>query len=253
MSDKSRPALPRLGRRWTILIVAGMAVLAVAAGASYASRKIAAKGIPDANGVIHGCFKNNGDLRVVKKNTACKNNETSLSWNQTGPRGAAGPPGAAGPAGAPGSRGDKGATGAQGPKGDTGSSGSKGDKGATGAQGPKGATGVAGANGVSGYQLVSTAVTTLPNGGATASGAAFCPTGKKVVGGGWDTDASKNVFVIQSTPNASGSAWLGTIQNNSTGSVQVVLTAACVTAPTTGPVPAPGPSSTHGVLKVTAG
>ena len=44
------------------------------------------------------------------------------------------------------------------------------------------------------------------------------------------TDASKDVFVVSSTPNANGSAWLGTIQNNNSSSVQVGLTAACVTA-----------------------
>jgi uncharacterized membrane protein len=77
---------------------------------------------------------------------------------------------------------------------------------------------------------VSSAIVTVPNGGSTAFASASCPTGKKVVGGGWDTDATKDVFIVTSTPNASGTAWLGTIQNNSSGSVQAVLTAACVTA-----------------------
>src|SRR4029078_3553699 len=130
----------------------------------------------------------------------------------------------------PGARGATGQQGATGARGATGQAGAPGQKGATGSGGPKGGAGAAGANGAGGYHSVNSRATTLPGGGATASGSAICPSGKKVVGGGWDTDASKDVFVVSSTPNASGSAWLGTIQNNSTGSVQVVLTAACVTA-----------------------
>src|SRR4051794_1772017 len=62
--------------------------------------------IPDSNGVIHGCILQNGNLRVIDSATsACKRNETSLDWNQTGLRGPAG------------------ATGPTGPKGDTGSPG----------------------------------------------------------------------------------------------------------------------------------
>jgi hypothetical protein len=77
------------------------------------------------NGVIHSCFaKSGGALRVAKK---CKSSEKPLSWNRTGPRGAAG---AAGSAGA---KGDPGSAGATGP------AGAKGDPGATGATGPAGA------------------------------------------------------------------------------------------------------------------
>jgi hypothetical protein len=196
--------------------------------------------------------KNVGTIRLIDPSLDgssllghCTSLETMVSWNQqgqagapgaTGPQGPKGDAGLTGPAGPKGDTGQQGADGVQGPpgaKGDPGADGAQGQPGAQGATGPQGATGAtgpAGANGVSGYQIVSSSVTTLPNGGSTASAAAFCPTGKKVVGGGWDTDASKDVFVISSTPNSTGSAWLGTIQNNSTGSVQIVLTAACVTA-----------------------
>lgn len=52
--------------------------------------------IPDAEGVIHGCYRSsgllaNGDLRIIDSDTQiCNNNETKITWNQTGPQG---PPG----------------------------------------------------------------------------------------------------------------------------------------------------------------
>jgi len=47
--------------------------------------------IPDSNGVIHGCVQPSGNLRVVDSTTsACKQNETPLDWNQTGPQGSPG-------------------------------------------------------------------------------------------------------------------------------------------------------------------
>jgi hypothetical protein len=48
--------------------------------------------IPD-GGVIHGCYKaTGGSLRVIDTSTAetCNPSEKPLSWNQTGPTGAAG-------------------------------------------------------------------------------------------------------------------------------------------------------------------
>jgi len=55
--------------------------------------------IPDASGVIHGCYKksspNQGTLRVIDTDKAqtCANSETSLDWSQTGPQGPQGPQG----------------------------------------------------------------------------------------------------------------------------------------------------------------
>ena len=45
--------------------------------------------IPDAKGVIHGCYsKSGGSIRVIDDSvTTCNANETSLSWNMTGPIG----------------------------------------------------------------------------------------------------------------------------------------------------------------------
>jgi len=71
--------------RW--LLVAVGALLAAAAGAGYAA-------IPDANGVIHGCYsKGKGVLRIVdtEQGETCASNETAIQWNQTGPPGPQGP------------------------------------------------------------------------------------------------------------------------------------------------------------------
>jgi hypothetical protein len=54
----------------------------LAGGVAYAT-------IPDAQGVIHACFKANGQLRVVESGR-CSSGETALDWNQTG---LPGPPG----------------------------------------------------------------------------------------------------------------------------------------------------------------
>ena len=49
--------------------------------------------IPDPSGVYHGCLKN-GNLRVIDSATeSCKQNETPITWNQTGPDGIQGPQG----------------------------------------------------------------------------------------------------------------------------------------------------------------
>jgi hypothetical protein len=49
--------------------------------------------IPDAGGVIHGCYnKSGGTVRVIDSSViACGSNETAISWNQTGPAGPRGP------------------------------------------------------------------------------------------------------------------------------------------------------------------
>ena len=87
----------------------GLAIVGalVVGGIAYAS-------IPDAGGVIHGCYKksspNQGTLRVIdtEKAQTCQSSETPLSWSQTGPQGP---------------QGIQGQQGIQGPKGDTGPTG----------------------------------------------------------------------------------------------------------------------------------
>lgn len=83
------------------IVIAGLATaaaVAVAAGIALAS-------IPDAAGVIHGCYgKPFGILRVIDtaKGQSCTKWETPLDWNQQGPQGPQGVAGPQGPQGAPG-------------------------------------------------------------------------------------------------------------------------------------------------------
>jgi hypothetical protein len=77
--------------------IAAVAIFAVLGGIAYAS-------IPDAAGVIHGCYRTStddqkGQLRVVDEPANCRSNEQPIEWNQ---RGAAGPPGPTGQDGADG-------------------------------------------------------------------------------------------------------------------------------------------------------
>ena len=114
------PAHPR----WLVLALGVVGMFAVAGGMAYAT-------IPDASGVIHGCYTKStspgtpGALRVIDTGQHCLASEIALSWSQQGPAGAAGAAGPAGPAG------PKGATGAKGDTGARGDAGAKGDKGDT--------------------------------------------------------------------------------------------------------------------------
>jgi hypothetical protein len=97
------------GRRLGLIgLVIGIGV--AVAGIAYAS-------IPDANGVIHGCYLNaRGTLRVIDTATQnCTSGETPLSWKQTGSQGQQGPTGPGGPQGATGPTGPQGDSGANGP------------------------------------------------------------------------------------------------------------------------------------------
>jgi hypothetical protein len=80
------------GRRVAVAVVVVVAI--AVGGIAYAS-------IPDANGVIHGCYNTDtGALRVFGKSKdfqQCNAGEKALDWSQTGPTGATG---ATGPTGA---------------------------------------------------------------------------------------------------------------------------------------------------------
>jgi len=107
VTKSSAPVRPR-----TRAVVFGVVVAAtITVGVAYAS-------VPDATGVIHGCYSNAGThaLRVIDtaKTPNCPKNTTSLTWNQMGPRGATG---STGPAGTPGATGATGPSRAPGPAG----------------------------------------------------------------------------------------------------------------------------------------
>ncbi|MGI8824201.1 MAG: hypothetical protein ACR2JC_00880 [Chloroflexota bacterium] len=128
------------GRR--TLAVLGSATLALAiSGVAFAS-------IPDATGVIHGCYTTSGTHALQVIDTAvkkvCPSGTTSLTWNQKGPKGATGATGA---------------TGSQGPKGNTGATGATG---ATGTQGPQGPNGIS--VGYTGFNTAQVTMSSTPGG-----------------------------------------------------------------------------------------
>ena len=130
---------------WVGGLVASLVVVVVAAVRA---------AIPDPSGVIHACYRANGNLRLVDK-SSCTSSETALTWNQTGPQGPAGAPG---PAGVPG------------------------PAGTPGPQGPPGPQGQPGTPVPTGYEIISTHETLPLNGSIEVT--ATCPTGKRVIGGG---------------------------------------------------------------------
>lgn len=61
---------------------------------------VAAAAIPDAGGVINGCYSTrSGALRVVEEGATCNKGELALQWNQRGQQGDPGPVGPIGPQG----------------------------------------------------------------------------------------------------------------------------------------------------------
>lgn len=83
-----------MGLRGRRAVGAGVVIFAVAGGIAFAS-------IPDAAGVIHGCYRSaagdaQGQLRVVDDPARCRGNETPIQWSE---QGVAGPPGPQGPPG----------------------------------------------------------------------------------------------------------------------------------------------------------
>ena len=82
-------------RRNVVAYLALGVALGAVGGVAYSS-------IPDAQGVIHGCYDNaSRALRVIDPGASevCRGGETALDWNQQGVPGLNGHPGAAGPPG----------------------------------------------------------------------------------------------------------------------------------------------------------
>src|SRR6478735_2266515 len=144
------PVMYRISSHRAQLVTAAVLLAGVAgSGVAFA----ASSSIPDATGVIHGCYlTNTGALRIINTDAgqSCKSNELALQWSQTGPPGPKGDTGATGPQGPKGDTGATGATGPQGPKGDTGATGAAGPQGPAGPTGPQGVKGDTGAPGPTG-------------------------------------------------------------------------------------------------------
>jgi hypothetical protein len=144
--------------------------------------------IPDPNGAIHACYRANGNLRLVDK-SSCTSGETALTWNQTGPQGPAGTPG---PQGAP---------------------------------GPQGQPGAPGAASIAGYEIINTHETLPLNGSIEVT--ATCPTGKRVIAGGY---VAPSVFDTASSSRPEGdSGWHVEFKSNG-GNGDAMVYAICVSA-----------------------
>ena len=175
-------------------------VVVLIAGLAAVAAGVAWAAIPDGNGVITACVhKSTGQVRVI--DTGGSQPESCKSQETEISWNQGGP---TGPVGPPGPTGDKGPTGDQGPPGST------------------------------GYQVV-TASTGIP-GGVEIVGTLPCPTGKRVVGGGWTTTNNDfQVTVIGSGPTSDGGAWTGGMYNSGTLTEQLTLTVICISVPS-GPV-----------------
>jgi type VI secretion system secreted protein Hcp len=138
----------RKTRYGTAALFVAVALVGAAVGAAVAA-------VPDANGVITGCYNvTSGALRIVDTaRSKCSSSETTLTWNQKGVKGdqgaqgvqgTPGPQGTPGAEGAPGPQGTPGPAGSQGPEGPPGADGSPGPQGSPGADGSPGPAGPAG-------------------------------------------------------------------------------------------------------------
>ncbi len=131
---------------------------------------------------------------------------TGLQGEQ-GPKGDKGDTGPQGIQGATGLQGEQGPKGDTGAKGETGPQGPKGDKGDTGPQGPAGSGG-----GMSGYERVSSTSSSTESGTVTQT--ASCPSGKKVVGGGFTVSDFVKDYYLLSSNATSDSVWSVTIKRH---------------------------------------
>lgn len=99
--------------RWAKKQAKVMGGIGAGAVVGLAGVAVVSASIPDASGVIHGCYRtNNGTLRIIDSaSQTCAGNEAALTWNQTGPQGPAGATGPQGPAGPQGPQGPAGSGG----------------------------------------------------------------------------------------------------------------------------------------------
>jgi hypothetical protein len=129
--------------------------------------------------------------------------------------------GAQGIQGVTGATGSTGATGTTGATGATGIQGIQGVQGIQGITGATGATGITGATGPTGTFGTITTITnsaTAEPGNYVLSLAATCPTGTKLIAGGFlENDNSGDVLFTRNTPDLSTNSWLVTARNSSSG------------------------------------
>ncbi|MFD9636441.1 hypothetical protein [Streptomyces violascens] len=131
---------------------------------------------------------------------------------ERGPAGPAGPAGSAGPKGDTGQTGPAGPTGPKGDTGPAGAAGPKGDTGDTGQTGPAGPTGPKGDTGPPGPTrdpiTLTSANQSLPKDTSQSFNGPACPTGSKVIGGGfYQSNTPSDALLLSSNPDPAGNLW----------------------------------------------
>jgi hypothetical protein len=131
-----------------------------------------------ASNTYTGCLGEKGELYAVKPGTApafaCKDKDAIASWNIVGPQGPQGEPGPVGP---------------------------------TGPQGPPGPQGDPG---ISGWEMITHERKAVP--GDVVGEKVPCPAGKRVLGGGVETDFLAG-YIEMSYPADGGTSWYGWFHN----------------------------------------
>jgi hypothetical protein len=174
--------LQRLSRSGRVLLAV------VVGGATFGIASAVQASIPDASGVIHGCYNTSrahgspiGQLRVIdtsRPDGNCASWEAPLNWNA------------------------KGVTGATGPTGPTGVTGPTGPAGPTGPTGSTGPTGPTGPSGVPGLGISDESSATLPPG--SYSGSLICPTSGKIAINGSTVDLTTPSNLVSNYGGNSG-------------------------------------------------
>ncbi len=85
--------------RWIQQKAKNMGMLGACLVMGAAGAAVVSASIPGPDGVIKGCVKANGDVKIIDSAATCPSSQQTLNWNQTGPAGSTGPTGPQGPAG----------------------------------------------------------------------------------------------------------------------------------------------------------
>jgi hypothetical protein len=97
-----------MGKRLVVVIALASSLVLVGGAVGWGAARLGA-GIPDAKGVVHGCYflhgRNAGLLRVLPASDSCPSGQAPISWSQTGPPGPTGTQGPSGPQGTAGATG----------------------------------------------------------------------------------------------------------------------------------------------------
>src|SRR5215212_8040191 len=138
--------------------------------------------------LIHSCVNNtSGEIKIIVATANCPSNYRALDWNIQGSAGQQGPIGPVGPVG---------------PIGPQGSQGEQGPQGLPGQQGIQGVQGPAGISGLETVRVFDGNRTT-----AILNVTADCPSGKKVLGGGYSTSGDNLNIVIAANAPLGDSQW----------------------------------------------